>query len=33
MSAVPFGSPSTAQTLKAGVDYHFNWGGPVVAKY
>jgi outer membrane immunogenic protein len=26
-------SKLTAQTLKAGVDYHFNWGGPVVAKY
>jgi len=20
-------------TIKAGVNYHFNWGGPVVAKY
>ena len=23
----------TVHTLKAGVNYHFNWGGPVVAKY
>lgn len=21
------------QTVKAGINYHFNWGGPVVAKY
>jgi outer membrane immunogenic protein len=20
-------------TVKAGINYHFNWGGPVVAKY
>ncbi|MGL4264252.1 MAG: outer membrane protein, partial [Afipia sp.] len=20
-------------TVKVGVNYHFNWGGPVVAKY
>ncbi|MBR0828147.1 porin family protein [Bradyrhizobium manausense] len=23
----------TVHTVKAGVNYHFNWGGPVVAKY
>jgi outer membrane immunogenic protein len=23
----------TVHTIKAGVNYHFNWGGPVVAKY
>ena len=23
----------TVNTVKAGVNYHFNWGGPVVAKY
>jgi outer membrane immunogenic protein len=23
----------TAQTLKVGVNYHFGWNGPVVAKY
>ena len=21
------------QTVKAGINYHFNWGGPTVAKY
>ena len=26
-------SKLTVNTVKAGVNYHFNWGGPVVAKY
>jgi outer membrane immunogenic protein len=31
---VPFGSFRTEDhTVKAGLNYHFNWGGPVVAKY
>jgi outer membrane immunogenic protein len=31
---VPFGSFRTDDhTLKAGVNYRFNWGGPVVARY
>jgi outer membrane immunogenic protein len=23
----------TTHTVKGGINYHFNWGGPVVAKY
>jgi outer membrane immunogenic protein len=31
---VAFGSSTSEQhTVKAGLNYHFNWGGPVVAKY
>jgi outer membrane immunogenic protein len=31
---VPSGSFTTDDhTVKAGVNYRFNWGGPVVAKY
>jgi outer membrane immunogenic protein len=30
----PFGSFRTDDhTVKAGINYHFNWGGPLVAKY
>jgi outer membrane immunogenic protein len=29
-----FGSARNDEnTVKAGIDYHFNWGGPVVARY
>jgi outer membrane immunogenic protein len=23
----------TLHTIKGGINYHFNWGGPVVARY
>jgi outer membrane immunogenic protein len=23
----------SVNAIKAGINYHFNWGGPVVAKY
>jgi outer membrane immunogenic protein len=30
----PFGSTRNDEhTVKAGLNYRFNWGGPVVAKY
>jgi outer membrane immunogenic protein len=34
ITPVPFGSFTTDDhTVKAGLNYRFNWGGPVVAKY
>lgn len=38
VSAAPFAAPGATyrddlHTVKVGVNYHFNWGGPVVAKY